>query len=84
MRNMLLIAALVLDSAAAQAADPHAVTLASASAPVAVPRPTTPPTPQATAPSQPQPPLVRHCTTLDGKNFEWHFPNVPFAVLNCS
>ena len=26
----------------------------------------------------------RICFTLGGKQFEWHFPNVPFGVLRCS
>jgi hypothetical protein len=24
------------------------------------------------------------CFTLGGKQFEWHFPNVPFGILRCS
>ena len=25
-----------------------------------------------------------HCITLDGKQFEWHWANVPFASMSCS
>jgi hypothetical protein len=32
----------------------------------------------------PQPSTMRHCTTLDGKTFEWYSANVPFGVLSCS
>jgi hypothetical protein len=27
---------------------------------------------------------TRTCITLDGKRFEWNFPNPPFGTLSCS
>jgi hypothetical protein len=26
----------------------------------------------------------RTCITIDGRRFEWEFPNVPFGTLSCS
>lgn len=26
----------------------------------------------------------RTCVTVDGKRFEWNFPNLPFGTLSCS
>lgn len=26
----------------------------------------------------------RTCITVDGKRFEWNFPNLPFGTLSCS
>lgn len=26
----------------------------------------------------------RSCITIDGKRFEWNFPNPPFGTLSCS
>ncbi|GLR83563.1 hypothetical protein GCM10007857_02730 [Bradyrhizobium iriomotense] len=93
MRKM--IAAMVLALAFAHPAGPLGLTLAFADDAVASPRsttaatapaPTTTPAPAdaPVAPSHPQGPLERNCTTLGGKTFKWSFPNVPFGVARCS
>jgi hypothetical protein len=88
------IAAMVLASASAHAAGSLGLTLASVDDPIALPQSTTATTPAPTAtpapadapvaPSNPQRPLERNCTTLGGKTFKWSFPNVPFGAARCS
>jgi hypothetical protein len=92
MRKM--IAAIVLALASAHAAGPLGLALASADDAMASTRSTTATMPALTttpapadapvAPSNPQSPLERNCTTLGGKTFKWSFPNVPFGVARCS
>ena len=94
MRKM--IAAMVLALASAHPAGSLGLTLASADDPIAAQRSTTTATPAPTttqppaaatdpvAPSNPQSPLERHCTTLGGESFKWSFPNVPFGAAQCS
>ena len=35
-------------------------------------------------PEQTKAPHTRTCVTVDGKRFEWDFPNPPFGTQSCS